>query len=77
MDNQLVNFVNFNANPIMTVRDERTGVVYIPCKPICEAIGMDWDSQRQKIQQDEVLNSVAVQITVTANDGKQRERRDR
>jgi hypothetical protein len=34
---------------------------------------VDWDSQRQKIQQDEVLNSVAVQITVVANDGKQRE----
>ena len=66
-------FVNFNSNPIMTVTDNQTGIVYIPCKPICEAIGVDWDSQRQKIKQDEVLNSTAVEITVVANDGKQRE----
>jgi hypothetical protein len=65
-----ISFVNFNSNPIMTVTDSHTGIIYIPCKPICEAIGVAWDAQRVKIQEDEVLNSVAIQITVTASDGK-------
>ena len=70
---QAINFVNFNSNPIMTVTDSHTGIIYIPCKPICEAIGVDWGSQYAKIKQDEVLNSTIVQITIVANDGKQRE----
>ena len=70
---QAISFVNFNSNPIMAVTDNQTGIVYIPCKPICEAIGVSWDAQRVKIQEDEVLNSVIVQCTVTASDGKQRE----
>jgi hypothetical protein len=70
MNNQLVNFVNFNSTPIMTIRDERTGTVYIPCKPICEAIGVAWQSQLEKIKQDEVLSSVITEIVITANDGK-------
>ena len=65
-------FVNFNSNPIMTVTDSHTGIVYIPCKPICEAIGVAWDAQRVKIQEDEVLNSTTIQIAVVASDGKQR-----
>lgn len=63
-------FVNFNSNPIMTVTDSQTGVVYIPCKPICEAIGIDWKGQYEKIKQDDVLSSVMEGITVTASDGK-------
>lgn len=71
--NQSISFVNFNANPIMTVRDERTGVVYIPLKPICEIIGVAWQSQLEKIKQDEVLSSTITEIVIVANDGKQRE----
>ena len=65
-----ISFVNFNSNPIMTVTDSHTGIIYIPCKPICEAIGVAWQSQLEKIKQDEVLSSVITEIVITANDGK-------
>lgn len=44
-----------------------------PIKPICEALGIDTDSQRKKINSDEILNSTAVLSTVVAGDGKERE----
>ena len=65
-------FVNFNSNPIMTVTDNQTGIVYIPCKPICEAIGIAWQRQLDKIKQDEVLSSIVTEMVIVASDGKQR-----
>ena len=42
-------------------------------KPICEAIGIDWHAQRQRIKRDPVLNLVEVITTSTGFDGKQYE----
>jgi hypothetical protein len=45
----------------------------VPIKPICEALGVDLESQRKKIQNDEILSSVTVLSTATGNDKKQYE----
>nr|WP_321519997.1 phage antirepressor N-terminal domain-containing protein [uncultured Bacteroides sp.] len=45
----------------------------VPIKPICEAIGIDIDSQRKKIKEHPILNSVTVLSTATGSDGKQYE----
>lgn len=45
----------------------------VPIKPICTAIGIDVDSQRKRIERDEILSSVAVMMTATGADGKQYE----
>lgn len=42
----------------------------VAIKPICEALGIDVDSQRKKINSDEFLNSVTVLSTATGSDGK-------
>src|SRR5690554_3549527 len=42
----------------------------VPIKPMCEALGVDVDSQRKKINQDEILAPVAVLSTATGADGK-------
>ena len=65
-----ISFVNFNSTPVATVINTETGQVFVPVKPICEAIGVDWSGQHAKIQQDEVLNSVTIQITYLSKDGK-------
>lgn len=56
-----------NGVEIVTV--DREGEIFVPIKPICEAIGIDVESQRDKIQADEILNSVAVFCTATGADG--------
>ena len=45
----------------------------VPIKPICEALGIDDDAQRRKIQEDEFRSTVAVLSTATGADGKQYE----
>lgn len=45
----------------------------VPIKPICEAIGVDIEGQRQRIERDEILNSVACMTKATGSDGKQYE----
>lgn len=60
-----------NGVEIVTV--DREGEIFVPIKPICEAIGIDVESQRDKIQADEILSSTAVFSTAVAADGKERE----
>lgn len=42
----------------------------VPIKPICQILGVDESSQRKKINEDEILSSVAVLSTATGADGK-------
>lgn len=60
-----------NQVNIQLVLDNKEKLV--PIKPICEALGIDEDAQRRKLQEDEFLNSTTVLSTVVAADGKQRE----
>lgn len=50
-----------------------TGDIMVPIKPICTALGIDHDSQRQKLNEDDILSSVAVLSTAPGADGKQYE----
>ena len=60
-----------NGIDIVTV--ELDGEIFVPIKPICEAIGIDARAQRDKIQSDEILSSTGVLSTSVAADGKERE----
>ena len=42
----------------------------IPIRPICEALGVDYKSQYQKVKNSEELASVVVLSTTTGADGK-------
>lgn len=42
----------------------------VPIKPICEALGVDNEGQRQRIERDEILTSVAFMTKATGKDGK-------
>ena len=61
----------FNNQKLITF--EKDGIQYTAIKPICENIGIDWESQRQRIMRDDVLNSTACMIKVVAEDGRVRE----
>ncbi|WP_080734846.1 phage antirepressor N-terminal domain-containing protein [Gallibacterium anatis] len=52
---------------------EQNGTYYTAMKPICENIGLQWESQFNRIKRDDVLSSTIVMITIVAEDGKKRE----
>ncbi|MBV5311217.1 phage antirepressor N-terminal domain-containing protein, partial [Chromatium okenii] len=49
------------------------GTPYTPMKPIVEGMGLDWASQFTKIKSNQRFASTIVEITMVAEDGKQRE----
>jgi len=57
-----------NNVSILMIED---GESLVPIKPICEALGIDHDSQRRKIKENEILSSVMVLSYSTGKDGKQ------
>ena len=61
--------INFHGSNLLTI--EQGGTLYVAMKPVCESIGVNWDSQRKKVMGHSVLSSVAVIMTATGNDGKQ------
>lgn len=60
-----------NGVDIVTV--ERNGEIFVPIKPICDAIGIDPKVQRRKLQEDEFFASTGVIMTSVAADDKERE----
>jgi hypothetical protein len=57
----------------VAIQMSNDGCKMIPIRPICEALGIDPDSQRKRIERDEILSSVAVVMTATGSDKKQYE----
>lgn len=61
--------VTFYGDELTAVLVEN-GVVYIPIRPICDYLGVDWSSQRQRIIRDLVLSEVAKGVVVTTTPSK-------
>lgn len=61
--------VRVNNVDIVATSDEQL----IPIKPICEALGVDANGQRQRIERDEILGSSACVIHAEGRNGKERE----
>lgn len=68
METRLVKRVN-DVNILVSNDTEQL----VPIKPICEALGIDPESQRKKIKEHYIFKSITVLSTVVAGDGKERE----
>ena len=60
--------VTFYDDQITAVLDEN-GNVYIPVRPICELLGVDWNGQRRRINRDPVLSEEVQGVDVTSTPG--------
>lgn len=69
MNHQLISIIN--GVDIVTV--ERDGEIFVPIKPVCEALGIAVDAQRNKLNADEFFNSTTSIIDAVAADEKERE----
>jgi len=55
--------VEFYGDDITAVRVE-DGTIYIPVRPLCDLLGLDWSGQRQRIVRDAVLSQEAKGVGV-------------
>ena len=60
-------FYNDQITAVLT----EAGVVYVPVKPICDLLGVDWSSQRRRINRDMVLSAELINIIVSTQGGPQ------
>lgn len=57
---QIIN-IEFQSDRLTAV--ERQGEYFVAVRPICEAIGVDWSSQRKRINRDPILRQGVVMMT--------------
>ena len=46
---------------------------FVPLKPLCEAIGVDFEGQRQRVERDVILSLATFKVKATGRDGKRYE----
>lgn len=56
--------VLFYDDEITAVRLQ-DGRIFVPVKPICDLLGVDWSAQRQRINRDPILSEVVNGVVVT------------
>lgn len=59
--------VVFYDDEIIAVQVEDS-TVYVPLRPICDLLGIQWSAQRRRINRDEILSEVARIISVSVTD---------
>jgi hypothetical protein len=64
--------VDFYGDEIPAVVVEG-GQIFVPLRPICDFLGVDWSAQTRRIRRDTVLSESTSTVAVTATDGKERE----
>lgn len=60
-------------NGVDIITFDSQGETYVPIKPICDALGISLERQREKIQSDDILSTTAALRGAVAADGKERE----
>lgn len=59
--------VEFYGDEVLAVRT-KDGSVFIPVRPICDLLGVDWSTQRRRINRDPVLSEEMKSVSITATD---------
>ncbi|MYM13709.1 phage antirepressor N-terminal domain-containing protein [Muribaculum intestinale] len=70
MNNQVITTVNGTEIGAVIGED---GSIFVPVKPICQALTVDFSAQAQHIKRHYILGSIVVTLTTVAADEKERE----
>ena len=62
--------IDFYGDVITAVMVEVDGrqVVYVPVRPICDYLGVSWQGQNRRLNDDEVLSAVSMSVNITLTD---------
>jgi hypothetical protein len=71
-----VDFYGDQITALLVTEGERQQI-YVPIRPLCDYLGVDWSAQRQRINRDPVLADVQMSVVVTTTDIDPESRRPR
>lgn len=71
--------VDFYGDQItaLLVKEGERQQIYVPLRPLCDYLGVDWSAQRKRISRDPVLAEVMMSVVVTTTDNDPDSRRPR
>lgn len=71
--------VDFYGDQItaLLVKEGERQQIYVPLRPLCDYLGVDWSAQRKRISRDPVLADVIMSVVVTTTDIDPESRRPR
>ena len=55
--------VHFYGDEIVAVQ-ATDGTVYVPIRPICDVLGVQWAAQSKRIKRDDILSEVATSVSI-------------
>ncbi len=67
VEQKTVLFYDDEITAVLVVKDEEEEA-YVPIRPICDFLGIDWSSQRRRINRDPVLSESTMSVVITATD---------
>ncbi len=67
LEQKTVIFYEDEITAVLVAEDEKQEV-YVPVRPICDFLGIDWSSQRRRISRDPVLSESTMSVVITATD---------
>jgi hypothetical protein len=66
--------VEFHGDSLTAVLSE-DGIIYVPVKPLCESLDIQWSAQSKRIARDPVLSEIATSVSIMDIQGDQPQRR--
>lgn len=67
LEQKTVLFYEDEITAVLVAEDDKQEV-YVPVRPICDFLGIDWSSQRRRINRDPVLSESMMSVVITATD---------
>jgi hypothetical protein len=67
--------VEFYGDDVTAVRME-DGAVYVPVRPICDLLGVQWSAQSKRIKRDPVLSDASISVSVMDTQGESAQHRN-
>ncbi len=73
IEEKQVDFYGDNIPAVLAREDEEgDSLIYVPLRPLCDFLGLNWSAQTRRLRRDAVLTEMASTVAVTATDGRQR-----
>jgi hypothetical protein len=67
VEQKTVLFYEDEITAVWVIKDEKQEA-FVPIRPICDFLGIDWSSQRRRITRDPVLSESTMSVVITATD---------
>lgn len=71
MEERQVDFYGDQITAALVKTDSSKSQVFVPIRPICDYLGLDWSSQRKRLNRDEILKEAQGVVIMTTPGGAQ------